>query len=133
MSLFDAYEPFALDELFGSSNPAQFELGLSTGTILDNGGGISEPAGGYGRLTINNTAATFNLASTDGGGVTTKTSKVAFTWPAAAGPWGTVTHWFLYDFANTRYVIHGPLALPKDVILGDIFRIPSGTMVLTVD
>jgi len=140
MSLFDVGERTVLDLVFGAGaiagyTPASYQLGLSTTPISDDGTGITEPSGGgYGRLTVTNNATTFPAASTDGGGVTTKTNGVSFTWtPAATGSWGTVAYWFLYDATNARYVVHGDLASPKAVEAGDIFRIPSGGMLITAN
>ena len=133
MSLFNDYELTVLDLMFGSGSPAQYELGLSRTAINDNETGILEPSGGsYARLTIDNDVTTFPAAALLGG-IGTQLNGIAFTFPTATGSWSTVTHWFLYDFVNALYVVHGPLEYPKAVAATDIFRIPASKMVITVD
>ncbi len=132
MSLFDVAEAFYLDSAFGSGLPVSYDLGLSTNT-LDDTGVTGEPSGGgYARLTITNNATNFPAATTVAG-VTSKVNGATFTFPTATGSWGTVRHWFLYDNTNLLYLLHGPLTSPKSVVTGDIFRIPAGFMVITLD
>jgi hypothetical protein len=132
MSLFNGAEAIYLDFVFGSGFPVSFDLGLSTNT-LDDTGVTGEPSGGgYARLTITNNATNFPAATTVGG-VTSKVNGATFTFPTATGSWGTVRHWFLYDNTSAIYLIHGPLTNPKGIGAGDIFRIPVGYMVITLD
>lgn len=133
MSLFDVSEVAVLDMLFGSGAPVTYELGLSTSTMSDTSA-PSEPSGGaaYARLVINNDNTSFPGATT-AGGVTTSKNGIAFTWAAATGNWGLLRHWFLYDTTNARYLIHGPLTQFKTIVAADIFRIPLGTMIISLD
>jgi len=133
MSLFDVSEVAVLDMLFGSGSPAQYELGLSTVSSISDSGVGGEPSGsGYARVSIDNDLVTFPGATTVGG-VTTSVNGVTFSFAPATGSWGTVRSWFLYDPTNVRNVIHGTLSTPKSVVSGDIFQIPSGTMIITLD
>jgi hypothetical protein len=134
MSLFDQFETEALDRLFGSSDPLQYEVGLSTSVIQDSGTGLVEPSGGagYARVTIDNDGVTWG-AATIAAGVASKKNLLAITFPTATGNWGTIRSWFLRDPSSGLYVIFGNLTANKTINTGDIFRIPANGMDLTVD
>lgn len=133
MSLFDQFETVALDRLFGSGDPVQYEVGLSKNTIVDTGVGLVEPSGGsYARVTLANDGTTWFNATTTGG-IASKKNKIAITFPTATASWGAIYSWFLRDPSSGLYVIFGNLATVKTVNSGDIFRIPASGMDLTVD
>lgn len=133
MSLGDIYEDRILDAIFGAqalSVPANFELALSTSAPNDDGTNVTEPTGnGYARITgLANNLTTW-LAAASG----QKVNDILFQFPAATGPWGTITHWVLYDQATADYVISGVVSPPKTIDDGDIFKFLVGDILITAD
>lgn len=134
MSLGDIYENRILDAIFGAvalSVPANFELALSTSTPNDDGTNVTEPVGnGYARISgIANNLTTWLAAAGPGN----KVNDILLAFPTASGPWGTITHWVLYDQATADYVISGIVSPPKTVDAGDIFKFLVGDLLITAD
>lgn len=102
-----------------------FYLALFTGDPGEAGSLTNEiSGGGYARQ-----AVSFGTAS---GG--TLASSAAVEFPAATASWGTVSHWALCDAATGGNAWwHGDIAVPKDITAGDIYRIPAGSLTLTLD
>jgi len=128
MGLFDGQENAVLDSLFGGGSPGTYDLALSSTQPSDDGTNITEPSGGgYARLSISNSGASFNAAS---GG--SKTNAATFEFSAATASWGAaLTHWLFYD--GSTPIIWGTLSPSKTIDTGDILRIPAGQMTLTAD
>jgi len=125
-----------LDEIFGGVNytPAlELEIGLSTSAPNDDGTGVTEPADGYDRVTVDNDLTTWDNASTvDGGtpdGITSKVNDIEITFPEATGEWGEVTHFVIYDDDDPEnFLGWGELVIPKTIQEGDTARFAIGDL-----
>lgn len=126
-----------LDEVFGGtafSAPGTLYIGLSTTTITNAGGNITEPSGnGYARKAVTNDTNNWNTAITESN-KGKKTNKVAFEFAQATGSWGTITDWFIADASSGGNILAwGALGTSKSVTSGDIFRLAADAIVLTLD
>jgi hypothetical protein len=64
-------------------------------------------------------------------GVTTNSAAVEF--PQAGGAWGTITHIGIRDALTTGNLLyHTPLDASKTIATGDVFRIASGSLSVTL-
>lgn len=98
-------------------------VGLFTSDPTDAGSGTEVSGGSYSR-----TAVTFGAPSN---GVTTNSADVIF--PTATASWGTVTHIGIYDAATGGNLLyHTPLDISKTIDTGDIFRINTGNLSVTL-
>jgi hypothetical protein len=109
------------DHLLGTAAftmPAQVYLALYTSATDEASGGTEVPnAGGYVRVAVD-----FSPAS---GGAANPTADVLY--PEATTIWGNITHVGLMDsatYGGGNRLMHGPLAAPKQIDVGDAFRIP---------
>lgn len=98
MGATDPRERLIADSQFGGGAttwaPATWFLGLSTTGPNGDGTNFTEPSiGAYARVSITNNATNFPAATTDGGGITTKTNGIAFTFAAPTGTWGLITYY----------------------------------------
>ena len=65
-------------------------------------------------------------------GQTSNSVPVSFN--AATFPWGTVTHFALFDDQVTGNLLyHGPLTVPRTVNAGDTFVFPAGNITISHD
>ena len=65
-------------------------------------------------------------------GQTSNSTSVAFT--SATFPWGTVTHFALFDDSLTGNLLyHGPITVPRTVNAGDTFVFPAGNITISHD
>jgi len=122
-----------LDHIFGNaaySSPATLYVGLSTSSITDAGGNITEPVGGsYARVAITNNATNFPAAS---GGA--KSNGTEITFPSATGSWGTVIDFFISDAASGGNILgYGTLSIPKAISSGDTAKFAVGDLDITLD
>lgn len=131
-SFADFLENELLDHVFGAASysaPATLYIGLSTTTITDAGGNITEPAGAsYARVAVTNNATNFPAAS---GGA--KANGTAFTFPQATGSWGTVTDFFISDASSGGNILgYGALAVSKAISNGDTAAFAIGELDITL-
>ena len=64
-------------------------------------------------------------------GATTNSAAVEF--PQAGGAWGTITHIGIWDALTTGNMLyHTPLTTSKTIDSGDIFKIASGSLTVTL-
>jgi len=98
-------------------------VSLWTTDPTDAGSGTEVSGGSYAR-----TAVTFAAPSN---GVTTNSADVTF--PTATGSWGTVG-WIGINDALTsgNLLYHSPLDVSKTVTSGDIFKISTGNLSVTL-
>jgi len=98
-------------------------VSLWTSDPTDAGSGTEVSGGSYAR-----TAVTFGAPSN---GVTTNSADVTF--PTATGSWGTVG-WIGINDALTsgNLLYHSPLDVSKTVTSGDIFKISTGNLSVTL-
>jgi hypothetical protein len=105
------------------TSPATVYVSLWTSDPTDAGSGTEVSGGSYAR-----TAVTFGAPS---GGVTTNNADVTF--PTATGSWGTVG-WIGINDALTsgNLLYHTALDTAKSIDSGDIFKIASGNLSVTL-
>jgi hypothetical protein len=126
MSSFSDYlENKVLDHVFGGSAytaPATLYLALYTVAPTDAGGGTEVSGGSYARQTCAFTV-TGNLAS----------NTAAVEWPVATGTWGTVVAVGIFDASSSgNLMAYGNLTSAKTIAAGDVFRIPTGDLDITL-
>jgi hypothetical protein len=98
-------------------------VSLWTSDPTDAGSGTEVSGGSYAR-----TAVTFGAPSN---GVTTNSADVTF--PTATGSWGTVGWIGINDALTTGNLLyHTPLDVSKTVTSGDIFKISTGNLSVTL-
>ena len=105
------------------TSPATVYAALFTTDPTDAGSGTEVSGGSYAR-----TAITFGSPSN---GVTTNSADVTF--PTCTAAWGTVTHMGIFDASTSGNLLyHTPLDASKTVDSGDIFKISSGNLSVTL-
>ena len=103
--------------------PTTIYVALFTTDPTDAGSGTQVTGGSYAR-----TAVTFGAPS-DG----VSLSNADCTFPQATASWGTVSHIGLYDALTTGNLLyHTPLDVSKTIDTGDIFKIASGSLSVTL-
>jgi hypothetical protein len=129
-SFSDYWENEILNHVFGKGDyaPPTVYVGLSTADPTDSGAGLSEPSGnGYAR--VETTEADWNVAA---GGLLGNANTILFG--PASGPWGTLTHFALFDAASGGHLlVHGALAQPRTIGNGDSARFAGGELDVTLD
>lgn len=126
MSSFSDYlENKVLDHVFGGSAytaPATLYLALYTVAPDDTGGGTEVSGGSYARQTC---------AFTVSGNLATNTAAVE--WPVATGTWGTVVAVGVFDaLTSGNLLAYGNLTSAKTIASGDVFRIPTNDLDITL-
>lgn len=131
MSSFSDYtENLVLTWLFTTSSatrPTAWYVGLFTGAPSDTGGGTEVSGSGYARVAT-------GTMSVSGTTPTTATNGSAIEFAAASGGnWGTITHAAIYD-ADTggNLIAWGALTTSRTINDGDVFRIPAGSLDVTL-
>jgi len=105
------------------TSPAAVYAALFTTDPTDAGSGTEATGGSYAR-----TAITFGSPSN---GVTTNSADVTF--PTCTVAWGTITHMGIFDASTSGNLLyHTPLDASKTVGSGDIFKISSGNLSVTL-
>ena len=100
-------------------------ISLHTADPTDDGSGAEVSGGSYAR-----TSASFATASGTGGSVATDADV---TFPTATASWGTVTHIGIWDASSSGNLLyHTPLDASKTIDSGDIFKITSGNLTVTL-
>ena len=106
------------------TSPTTVYVGLFTTDTTDAGSGTEVSGGYYAR-----TAVTFSAPSN---GVTSNSADVEF--PQATASLGSVTHIGLHDAASGgNLLFHTVLDTTKTIDSGDIFKIASGNLTVTLD
>ena len=126
MSFSDYLETKVLDHVFAGTAytaPATLYVALFTAAPSDSGGGTEVSGGGYARQTI---------AFTTSGDTTSNNAAVEF--PTATANYGTVTHVGIYDASSAgNLMAWAALTSSKTIETGDVFRIPSGDLDITLN
>lgn len=108
------------------TRPTTWYVALYTATPSDTGGGTELSGSGYARQSI-----TFTISGTN---PTQAANSAQIDFPTASGSWGTVTHAAIFDASTSGNMLWwGALTASKAVASGDVFRIASGALVLTID
>ena len=103
--------------------PTTVYVALFTSDPTDAGSGTEVTGGSYAR-----TAVTFAAPSN---GVTTNNADVTF--PTCTSAWGTVGWIGIYDALTTGNLLyHTPLDVSKTISTGDIFKITTGNLSVTL-
>lgn len=106
-----------------SSPSGSLYVGLFTSAPGEGGGGTEVSGNGYSRKQA--TLTTSGNASTNSGAVEFDT---------ATGTWGTITHVAIFDASTSGNMLaYAALASAKTIASGDVFRIPSGDLDITLD
>jgi hypothetical protein len=105
------------------SSPAGVYVALFTTDPTDAGSGTEVSGGSYARQ-----SATFAAPSN---GAAATNADVQF--PQATGDWGTITHFGIYDALTAGNLLyHGQLTASKTIETGDVFKIASGNLTVTL-
>ena len=125
----DYLENKVLDHFLGTaptSAPATVYLALFTTDPTDAGSGteVSTSGTAYSRQSI-----AFSSASS---GSTSNSADVEFSQATGSG-FGTVTHFGIFDASTAgNLLFHGALTSSKTIDAGDVFKIASGNLSITV-
>ena len=126
MSFTNFLETEILDHVFAGaaySAPGTHYLGLFTAAPGEAGGGTELSGSAYVRKSV---------AFTTSGNTTSNNAAVEF--PTATGSWGTVTHVGVYDASTSgNLMAYATLSSSKAIATGDVFRVPSGDLDITLD
>jgi len=124
------WEDEILDHLFGKGaySPPTIYVALSSANPGESGTGLSEPGGnGYARAVTS--AGDWSAAD---GGLLDNADAIEFG--TAAGDWGTMTHFALFDAATAGNMLaYGTLTQSKTVNGGDTVRFAAGDLEVTLD
>lgn len=126
MSFSNYLETKVLDHVFGGTAytaPATLYLGLFTSNPNEDGSGTEVSGGGYARQSV---------AFTISGNTASNTAAVEY--PTATANYGTVTHVGIYDASSAGNLIaYAALTSSKSIETGDVFRVPTGDLDITLD
>ena len=127
MSFSNFLETEILDHVFaGAAYTAPSTKYLALFTAVSNGetGSVTELSGSaYARQSV---------AFTTSGDTTSNNAAVEF--PTATGSWGTVTHVGVYDASTSgNLMAYATLSSSKAIDTGDVFRVPSGDLDITLN
>ena len=105
------------------TSPTTVYVSLYTSDPTDADSGTEVSGGSYAR-----TSVTFGAPSN---GVSTNSADVTF--PTSTASWGTVTHIGIHDASTSgNLLFHTPLDTSKTIDSGDIFKITSGNLSVTL-
>jgi hypothetical protein len=96
---------------------------LFTAAPGEAGGGTELSGSAYARQTVD--------FSTSGA---TTSNDAAIEFPTATGSWGTVTHVGVFDAATSgNLMAYATLSSSKAIATGDVFRVPTGDLDITLN
>ena len=127
MSFTNFLETEILDHVFAGAAytaPSTKYLALFTAISDGEAGSVTELSGdAYARQSV---------AFTTSGATTSNNAAVEF--PTATGSWGTVTHVGVYDAVSSgNLMCYATLSSSKAIDTGDVFRVPSGDLDITLN
>jgi len=127
MSFTNFLETEILDHVFGGnaySAPATLYVGLFTAVSDAEAGTATEVSGGgYARQ-----SAAFTVSGN------TASNSASIEYPTATASYGTVTHVGIYDASTGgNLMCTASLTASKAIDTGDVFRIPTGDLDITLD
>ena len=126
MSFSNFLETEILDHVFAGaaySAPGTHYLGLFTSAPGETGGGTELSGSAYVRKSV---------AFTTSGNTTSNNAAIEF--PTATGNWGTVTHVGVFDASTSgNLMAYATLSASKTIETGDVFRVPSGDLDITLN
>jgi len=127
MSFTNTFETHVLNYVFTATSvtrPTAWYVGLFTADPTDSGSTANEISGnGYAR-----TAVAFSVSND------LATNSAAVEFPAASGGnWGTITHMAVMTASSGgTMIVHSALTTAKAINAGDVFRIPTGDLDITL-
>jgi hypothetical protein len=109
-----------------ATRPTAWYVGLFTAAPSDTGGGTEVTGNGYARVAT----GTISISGT----ATTATNAAAIEFAAASGGnWGTITHAAIFDASTGGNMLAwAPLTTSRTINSGDVFRIPAGSLTVTL-
>jgi hypothetical protein len=126
MSFTNFLETEILDHVFAGAAytaPSTKYIGLFTAAPGETGGGTEVSGSAYARQT---------MAFTTSGDTTSNNAAVEF--PTATGSWGTITHVGIFDAVSSgNLMVYATLTASKAIASGDVFRVPSGDLDITLN
>lgn len=126
MSFSNYLETEVLDWAFSTgtaTRPTAWYLALYTAAPSDTGGGTEVSGGGYARQSV-----TFTVSGN------TASNNAAIEFPTATASYGTVTHIGVFDASTAGNLLaYAALTTSKAIDTGDVFRVPSGDLDITLD
>ena len=126
MSFSNYLETELLDHVFAGNaytSPSAVYVGLFTATPGEDDSGTEVSGGSYARQ-----AGSFSVSGN------TATTTAAIEFPTATASWGTITHIGIYDAASAGNLLaYASLTASKSIASGDVFRIPTGDIDITLD
>ena len=127
MSFTNAFETTVLQFALTSTSvtrPTSWYIALFTRDPPDTGAaGTEVPGGSYAR-----TSVTFSVTGDTG------TNSAAVEFPACTSDWGTVSHIGVMDASSGgNMLVHASLTTSKTIATGDVFRIPTGDLDITLN
>jgi hypothetical protein len=126
MSFTNFLETEILDHVFAGSAytaPGTLYVALYTAAPGETGGGTEVSGGAYVRKSV---------AFTTSGNTTSNSAAVEF--PTASANWGTVTHVGVFDASSSgNLMAYATLTASKQIDSGDVFRIPSADLDITLN
>ena len=127
MSFTNFLETEILDHVFAGAAytaPSTKYLALFTAVADGETGSVTEiTGGGYARQTV---------AFTTSGNTTSNNAAVEY--PTATANYGTVTHVGVYDASSSgNLMAYAALSSNKTIETGDVFRVPSGDLDITLN
>ena len=130
MSSFNDYtESLVLNWLFttnSATRPTAWYVGLFTSAPSDTGGGTEVSGSAYARKDTGTIAVS--------GTATTATNSAAIEFAAASGGnWGTIGWAAVFDASSGGNMLAwAPLTTSRTINDGDVFRIPAGSLTITL-
>ena len=127
MSFSDTFETRVLTWVFttgAATRPTAWYLALFTTDPTDAGSGteVSTSGTAYARQ-----SASFTVSGD------TASNSAAIEFPTATASYGTVTHVGIFDASTAGNLIaHAALTTSKAIDTGDVFRVPSGDLDITL-
>ena len=126
MSFTNFLETEILDHVFAGAAytaPTTKYVALYTAAPGETGGGTELSGSGYVRKAI---------AFATSGNTTSNNAAIEF--PTATGSWGSVTHVGVFDaLTSGNLMAYATLTSAKTIDSGDVFRIPTGDLDITLD
>ena len=128
MSFSNTFETHVLNYVFTATSvtrPTAWYVALFTSNPAEDGSGteVSTSGTAYARRTVAFTVSG-NLA----------TNNAAIEFPTATASFGTVTHIGVFDASTSGNLIaYSALSASKAISTGDVFRIPTGDLDITLD
>jgi len=126
MSFSNYLETELLDHVFANAaytSPTTVYVGLFTSNPDEDGSGTEVSGGSYARQ-----SGSFTVSGN------TATTNAAIEFPTATASWGTITHIGIYDTSSAGNLLaYAALTASKAIASGDVFRIPSGDIDITLD